>query len=100
MDWADRIGRRIKMRDLHILLAVADQPYGANLFYGNSTAPPFWDSWERTKNWFAGAHQQIGSQTSEATDVVLGLRAFDGRQIVLDFPHHLLWVDPGAHNRL
>ena len=43
---------------------------------------------------------QIGSQTSEATDVVLGLRAFDGRQIVLDFPHHLLWVDPGAHNRL
>ena len=24
MDWADRIGRRIKLRDLHILLAVAD----------------------------------------------------------------------------
>jgi DNA-binding transcriptional LysR family regulator len=24
MDWADRIGRRIKLRDLHILMAVAD----------------------------------------------------------------------------
>ena len=24
MDWADRIGRRIKLRDLHILLAVAE----------------------------------------------------------------------------
>ena len=23
MDWADRIGRRVKLRDLHILLAVA-----------------------------------------------------------------------------
>ena len=27
MDWADRIGRRIKLRDLHILLAVAE--YGS-----------------------------------------------------------------------
>ena len=24
MDWSDRIGRRIKLRDLHILIAVAD----------------------------------------------------------------------------
>jgi DNA-binding transcriptional LysR family regulator len=24
MDWADRIGRRIRLRDLHILLAVAE----------------------------------------------------------------------------
>jgi DNA-binding transcriptional LysR family regulator len=24
MDWADRIGRRIKLRDLHVLMAVAD----------------------------------------------------------------------------
>ena len=41
-----------------ILLAVTDQDYGANQFYG-----PY-DSFERTKNWFAGAHQQIGPQTS------------------------------------
>ena len=25
MDWADRVGRRIRLRDLHILLAVAEQ---------------------------------------------------------------------------
>ena len=24
MDWSDRIGRRLKLRDLHILMAVAD----------------------------------------------------------------------------
>ena len=24
MDWADRVGRRVKLRDLHILLAVAE----------------------------------------------------------------------------
>src|ERR687894_2656275 len=24
MDWADRIGRRVKLRDLHVLLAVAE----------------------------------------------------------------------------
>jgi hypothetical protein len=25
MDWAERIGRRIRLRDLHILLAVAER---------------------------------------------------------------------------
>ena len=25
MDWADRIGRRVRLRDLHILLAVAER---------------------------------------------------------------------------
>ena len=25
MDWSDRVGRRVKLRDLHILLAVAEQ---------------------------------------------------------------------------
>ena len=24
MDWAERIGRRVKLRDLHVLLAVAE----------------------------------------------------------------------------
>src|SRR5207249_2253601 len=28
MDWADRIGRRIRLRDLHVLLAVADPAAG------------------------------------------------------------------------
>jgi len=41
-----------------ILLAVSDRPFGANQFYGN------YDSFERTKGWFAGAHQQLGPQTT------------------------------------
>jgi outer membrane cobalamin receptor len=41
-----------------ILLATSDRPYGANLFYG-----PY-DSWERTKGWFASIQQQLGQQTA------------------------------------
>ena len=41
-----------------ILLAVSDRPYGANFFYG-----PY-DSWERTKGWFASVQQQLGSRTA------------------------------------
>jgi iron complex outermembrane receptor protein len=41
-----------------VLLAASDRPYGANLFYG-----PY-NSWERTKGWFAAVQQQLGSRTS------------------------------------
>jgi outer membrane cobalamin receptor len=41
-----------------ILLAASDRPYGANLFYG-----PY-DSWERTKGWFASIQQQLGQATA------------------------------------
>ncbi len=41
-----------------ILLATSDRPYGANQFYG-----PY-DSWERTKGWFGGIQQQLGSRTA------------------------------------
>src|SRR5271168_473048 len=41
-----------------ILLATSDRPYGANQFYG-----PY-DSWERTKGWFASIQQQLGPQTA------------------------------------
>jgi outer membrane receptor protein involved in Fe transport len=41
-----------------ILLATSDRPYGANLFYG-----PY-DSWERTKGWFASIQQQLGQKTA------------------------------------
>lgn len=41
-----------------ILLATSDRPYGANQFYGN------YDSWERTKGWFAALQQQLGQRTS------------------------------------
>jgi iron complex outermembrane receptor protein len=41
-----------------ILLATSDRPYGANQFYG-----PY-DSWERTKGWFASIQQQLGERTA------------------------------------
>jgi iron complex outermembrane receptor protein len=40
-----------------LMLAYADKPYGANQFYGD------FDSWERTKSWFAGVKQDIGGST-------------------------------------
>lgn len=43
-----------------ILLAITDRPFGADQFYGN------FPSWERTKGWFAGAHQNLGPNTEAA----------------------------------
>jgi outer membrane cobalamin receptor len=43
-----------------VLLAGSDRPYGADQFYGN------FPSWERTKNWFASAQQDLGEHTSAA----------------------------------
>ena len=40
-----------------VTLAYNDRPYGANQFYG-----PF-NSWERTKSWFAAIRQKIGKNT-------------------------------------
>jgi len=38
-----------------ILVGITDRPFGANQFYGD------FNSWERTKGWFVGAAQGIGS---------------------------------------
>lgn len=43
-----------------ILLGQSDRPFGANQFYGD------FDSWERTKGWFAGASQELGNRTQAA----------------------------------
>jgi len=40
-----------------ILLAGNDRAFGANQFYGN------YDSWERTKGWFASVSQELGAKT-------------------------------------
>lgn len=40
-----------------LMLGYGDKPYGADQFYG-----PF-DSWERTKSWFAGLKQDFGNKT-------------------------------------
>jgi outer membrane cobalamin receptor len=43
-----------------ILVAGSDRPFGANQFYGN------FNSWERTKSWFASIWQNLGEDTSFA----------------------------------
>ena len=52
------IGSRLGVTDL--LAAVSDRAFGANQFYG-----PY-NSWERTKGWFAAARQELGSRTVAA----------------------------------
>ncbi|HEU0124452.1 MAG TPA: TonB-dependent receptor [Bryobacteraceae bacterium] len=47
-------------KQTEVNLAINDRPYGAEQFYGN------YNSWERTKNWFAGARQRIGDKTEAA----------------------------------
>lgn len=44
----------------HVLLGLSDRPFGAAQFYGDYPA------WERTKGWFAGATQELGSKTQAA----------------------------------
>jgi len=54
-DW---IPSRLGMAD--ILVAVSDRSFGANQFYG-----PY-DSWERTKGWFASVRQELGPKAVAA----------------------------------
>jgi iron complex outermembrane receptor protein len=52
------IASRLGVSDL--LFAASDRSFGANQFYG-----PY-NSWERTKGWFASARQELGSRTVAA----------------------------------
>jgi outer membrane cobalamin receptor len=52
------VGTRLGVTDL--LFAASDRSFGANNFYGD------YPSWERTKGWFGGARQDLGSQTEAA----------------------------------
>lgn len=40
-----------------VMLGYGDKPFGADQFYGN------FNSWERTKSWFAGLKQDLGNKT-------------------------------------
>jgi outer membrane cobalamin receptor len=51
---------RSQLGKTDVLLAGDDRPYGAAQFYGN------YNSWERTKAWFASLSQQIGDDTQAA----------------------------------
>ena len=44
----------------NLMVAASDRSFGANQFYG-----PY-NSWERTKGWFASGRQEIGSRTEAA----------------------------------
>jgi iron complex outermembrane receptor protein len=50
-------GMRTELGRTLIVLGYGDKPFGADQFYGN------FDSWERTKSWFAGITQDLGSKT-------------------------------------
>jgi iron complex outermembrane receptor protein len=52
------LGSRLGVSDL--LVAASDRSFGANQFYG-----PY-DSWERTKGWFAAVRQELGARTVAA----------------------------------
>ena len=52
------LGPRLGITDL--LFASSDRSFGANQFYG-----PY-NSWERTKGWFASMRQELGSRTVAA----------------------------------
>jgi outer membrane cobalamin receptor len=54
-DW---IGSHLGLTDL--LFAASDRSFGADQFYG-----PY-PSWERTKGWFAGIRQELGTHTQAA----------------------------------
>jgi len=43
-----------------LLVAASDRSFGADQFYGD------YPSWERTKGWFAGIRQELGSRTQAA----------------------------------
>jgi iron complex outermembrane receptor protein len=52
------VSSRLGISDL--LFATSDRSFGANQFYG-----PY-NSWERTKGWFASGRQELGSRTVAA----------------------------------
>jgi len=52
------VSTRLGISDL--LFAASDRSFGANQFYGS------YNSWERTKGWFASGRQELGSRTVAA----------------------------------
>ena len=54
------IGYESKLGLTSVLMALGDKPFGGDQFYGN------FNSWERTKTWFASIRQTLGSRTTVA----------------------------------
>ncbi len=76
---------RSKLGATRIFLSALDRPFGANQFYGN------YNSWERTKTWYAALHQDLGKNTEASfsyrrhTDLFVLLR--DDPQVYTN--HHI-----------
>lgn len=51
------VASQTQFRRTSVTLSHNDRPFGAEQFYGN------FNSWERTKSWFAGLRQGIGNKT-------------------------------------
>lgn len=51
---------RTAFGDSELILAHNDRPFGADRFYGD------FNSWERTRTWFAGLRQPLGAKTEAA----------------------------------
>lgn len=50
-------GAKTELGRTLVMLGYGDKPFGADQFYGN------FNSWERTKSWFAGLKQDLGDKT-------------------------------------
>jgi iron complex outermembrane receptor protein len=70
---ASQTGFQTRLGLSTVLLGLSDRPFGADQFYGN------FNSWERTKGWFAAASQQLGA----STQLVLGYRRHTDEFILL-----------------
>ncbi|HUS08444.1 MAG TPA: TonB-dependent receptor, partial [Bryobacteraceae bacterium] len=86
-------------------LANNDRPFGADQFYGN------YNSWERTRSWFAGLKQSLGNHTEASiafrrhTDLFVLYRdrpqVFTNRHAVEGFQTSLRrWEDLGSNVKL
>jgi len=85
-----------------VVLALSDRPFGAGQFYGD------FNSWERTKSWFASARQSLGERTQASfafrrhTDLFVLYRDrpedFTNRHAVLSYQGALRRWEPLGRN--
>jgi iron complex outermembrane receptor protein len=84
-----------RIGDTRLTLALADKPFGAEQFYGN------FNSWERTKTWYAALHQNFDERTQASfgfrrhTDLFVLYR--DRPQVFTN--HHIAESYQGAFRR-
>ena len=93
---------KTKLGATNLTLANNDRPFGADQFYGN------YNSWERTRTWFASLRQELGSRTQASfayrrhTDLFVLYRdrpeVFTNRHFVEGYQAALRRSDPLSQN--